>query len=1702
MAVTVTITKGYRDLGYFDNLNQQSAYPNVAVTPPVVIPAHNQLTGLSGDIPYQHLDAAEYAELGAWLGQIGYNSSLDQIESVTLYGNIYLNNDGDSSGGHEERFIYWGANTYISEVSEDALRIVSNDVLALTLTENLITASVDMSVEASLAITGNLSFDSGPAVDTIETTLTDDDTHIPTSGAVYDAIGGGVGGIDTSDRTIYVETTGDDDTGDGSVGSPFATILRALEDIGIILDPAIITISLGIGTFQYDDDCIVEFGRLKLIGPKGRIYFEGTTQTVESGLTLTEQSGKEWRYDVSGATFTTDEHNENFLDIGGDLYPIAGNGTTTVDSFTGLEAATSITNLQTTIQFADLIFSPDIASGRIRLRELVLDASGLDIGYRLDNVQTIISRCVLKLDSLQTGHLDEGPMLFVSDTLILTDDDTGYGIKSYGILLINRGIIRHDGSGSGVIAYGVTDHLTTSAHSLFIQNYTWGIEVRKQGKFATNDLEGGMGCLIFKDVTNAFGCSNNSHIHCASEVDTTPPWTRTYIDNVDYVLYAREGSPYHGINVHINPLYGTPNTAYLHSIFDDFVNTMPSFNHNIVIDGYNLYTSTYEDTETGARTIYVATTGDDVTGDGSSGDPFATILRAIQDVRNIIDDVTITISIGVGTFSWACTDISIELNKKQLLSSAIILFGGTPVLKDSGFTLAASSDPYIYNVSGTTFTSNEHQDRFLLVSGNYYGIVKNGTTTLNTFVDLAAGVSIYGMDTIIQPDDSVMRWVTNRPNAIARVQIERVTIDASSYNLELLSGNTELRIRDTLIEALKIDIDQMSGQIVFTRTHAKVTSYGITDDTKLQNGVAYKYFSIRKDGATAGDGIKASSGETIFQHTYIENFNYGFFMNVGTYYANVESPRIIIDSCNYGFSVRNGTQIIFPSMTILYIDTVDYLFHSTETTEFGIKAFIPNVVGTPVSGTFDSSITEDSTDPLIDVYWLPFAPGSGAGYWDRSSAGVLSPTTTGDELAIDVVNEDGVGNGVTIEGIQLIDSYFVLSEVSTPGTPAANTGYLYMDDGDEHLYFKTSSVTYDLTEVGGTGGLSWNGSTANGIGTYVDVDTIQSEANLTFDGSVLTLAGTLSLTDTNTQIWEDGSSNLTFKDAVTGTKTLAELAAGGGYWDRSSAGDLSPVTDGDNILMNGGNIYAADGSSSDGDDIGLYGGDADGATNDGGAVIIRGGAAVFADSGSAYGPVTISPGNPYATNIVGQVYIGDSTYNGTAIGIKADGSETNVNLYVAAKGASSNLYLDAGSTVVLSANAQILGNTLSLGAVTADYVTFKAPSGQVSYQNIDMRIEGGNAYPVGDVDGGHVMLYGGDPAGSGTRGQIYFGDGTFGTLQNDETETNVVAYDTTTGLLTYRSVSSIGGGGVSLSGSTNNTVCTVTGADAIQGEASLLFDSTKGQLYIDKDYHGDEGLYVDVDGPDVTGAATNNDRGISVDLRYGYSIDNAITDSGYRMGINVLTATATVDFLGNLDEQFGIRIQYGSLSSSGAGTITDTYGLYLEHNSAGSATLTNVYSIYSTGTATMSHAGNVGISSAPSGSYELYVGGQIYSTGDMHATDFNLASDPIWKDIYDEKVDGLGIALQLNPIMYRWKDRRNDFMHIGFSTKDVCLVRPELVKYDDNGYGMLSYSKITAINTAAIQDLNAKFETVEDRLKSRIFELENRVKELEDGRCT
>lgn len=194
MAVNVTITRGYKDPNFLTSLNPQSGYlyykaggTGDGSGSGTGVSAHNQLLGVQGGETSQayHITLDQWHHLTNLVGQMVITSALDWIHSIEtddliLNGNLYFNNAGESSGGHTERFIYWGdtgdQDTYIYEHADDELRIALHDTLLVTM------------VPAGMTINGTLTLGGGAAVDNIETTLTDDATHIPTSSAVFAAI--------------------------------------------------------------------------------------------------------------------------------------------------------------------------------------------------------------------------------------------------------------------------------------------------------------------------------------------------------------------------------------------------------------------------------------------------------------------------------------------------------------------------------------------------------------------------------------------------------------------------------------------------------------------------------------------------------------------------------------------------------------------------------------------------------------------------------------------------------------------------------------------------------------------------------------------------------------------------------------------------------------------------------------------------------------------------------------------------------------------------------------------------------------------------------------------------------------------------------------------------------------------------------------------------------------------------------------------------------------------------------------------------------------------------------------------------------------------------------------------------------------------------------------------------------------------------
>jgi len=114
---------------------------------------------------------------------------------------------------------------------------------------------------------------------------------------------------------------------------------------------------------------------------------------------------------------------------------------------------------------------------------------------------------------------------------------------------------------------------------------------------------------------------------------------------------------------------------------------------------------------------------------------------------------------------------------------------------------------------------------------------------------------------------------------------------------------------------------------------------------------------------------------------------------------------------------------------------------------------------------------------------------------------------------------------------------------------------------------------------------------------------------------------------------------------------------------------------------------------------------------------------------------------------------------------------------------------------------------------------------------------------------------------------------------------------------------------------------------------------------------------------------------------------------------------------------------------------------------------------------------------------------ELRTNGEWEATDFVLSSDPKLKTEITSVSGALNIIQELNPVEYKWKDKRDDYFHIGYLTSDVKKVRPELVQ-EGTDYETLSYSRFTAINTAAIKEL---YEEVLE-LRSEIESLKKQIK--------
>jgi hypothetical protein len=186
-----------------------------------------------------------------------------------------------------------------------------------------------------------------------------------------------------------------------------------------------------------------------------------------------------------------------------------------------------------------------------------------------------------------------------------------------------------------------------------------------------------------------------------------------------------------------------------------------------------------------------------------------------------------------------------------------------------------------------------------------------------------------------------------------------------------------------------------------------------------------------------------------------------------------------------------------------------------------------------LSGLTDVVITTPAESDII-IYsggtWVNYAPVDGGGVYYSISGGTL------------------YGKAIYNTAYSFSSDNELISKKYVDDLISASGGTIILNYGDNRI----------LTSSGTTKG-------------------IVAESNLTFDGTFLNLSGTSSrfrFTDSDTEIWKDGSNNLSFKDSVSGTYTLAQLIGGAGTSYLSGLTDVTISTPINNdILMYSGSTW-------------------------------------------------------------------------------------------------------------------------------------------------------------------------------------------------------------------------------------------------------------------------------------------------------------------------------------------------------------------------------------------------------------------------------------------------------------------------------------------------------------------------------------------------
>lgn len=252
---------------------------------------------------------------------------------------------------------------------------------------------------------------------------------------------------------------------------------------------------------------------------------------------------------------------------------------------------------------------------------------------------------------------------------------------------------------------------------------------------------------------------------------------------------------------------------------------------------------------TASKTLYVATTGNDTTGDGTSDSPYATIQKAIDTIPKNMNACEFTIQLSAGEYT--------EFSVKHLQGGILNIKGGTDNTEAENYIVTTSCSLYksdTVRITGLTF--NNSLGIFRSVGNIYYCNFPTNSNVVGVIVDRGSNFSIlrtnitgrtYGAyasqtstlsiwaTTISSCATAISAGVSSGTSSV--ITMSSTTLTSNTVDYHQPYGGTIIKDGIPINVTNKIDTLFESG--TFTPTLAGSTTTG-TFTTSIASGKYYK----------------------------------------------------------------------------------------------------------------------------------------------------------------------------------------------------------------------------------------------------------------------------------------------------------------------------------------------------------------------------------------------------------------------------------------------------------------------------------------------------------------------------------------------------------------------------------------------------------------------------------------------------------------------------------------------------------------------------------------------------------------------------------------------------------------------------------------------------------------------------------------------